>query len=213
MSNPQPSTESIDLPSLVVEQAELDALCARLAADEVIGVDTEYLTDRRFFPELCLIQVGSDREQALIDPLADLNLDPLADLLGPGGPVVVMHNAQADVPLLARATGRPLGPVFDTMLGAGFLGAGELSLSAVVQRFLGITMEKGATLTDWSRRPLPEHALTYAVDDVAYLPELWRRLATQLEAQGRMQWASDEVGRVLARAMEPPDLSTAWRRL
>lgn len=197
---------------MITRQDELDALCARLADQPVIGVDTEYLTDRRFWPELCLVQVAGGGEEALIDPLAELDLAPLGRLLD-AGPVVVMHNAAADAPLLARATGAGLTRVFDTMIAAGFVGSGELSLGGVVQRFLDVTLAKGATLTDWSRRPLPEGALRYALEDVRYLGDLWRVLSGLLAERGRQQWADDETRRTLQRSMEPPDPTSAWKRL
>jgi len=93
------------------------------------------------------------------------------------------------------------------------IGAAELSLAAVAQRFAGVTLPKGATLTDWSRRPLPDSALEYALDDVRHLPELWRVLTGLLQERGREAWVEDEAGRVLERSLEPPDPATAWRRL
>jgi ribonuclease D len=204
--------QALILGRVITSQRDLESLCSRLATEPVIGVDTEYLTDRRFFPELCLIQVASRSEEALIDPLAGLDLAPVGSVFE-SGPVVVMHNVTADAPLLARATGCRWGKVFDTMIAAGFLGAPELSLGAVVQRYVGVTLPKGATLTDWSRRPLSDVAARYAEEDARHLCELWEVLNGQLEERGRQAWADDEVHRVLERASSPADPMMAWRRL
>jgi len=198
---------------VIARQSELSALCERLGAADVIGVDTEYISDRRFFPELCVIQVASAHESAVIDVQAGLDLSCLGETWKAPTPVVVMHNAPSDVPLLARAVGAAPTSMFDTMIAAGFLGCGELSLRGVVSRFLGRTMEKGSTLTDWSRRPLPAAAIEYAREDVVHLPELHTFLASELASRGRAQWAEEEVRRVTERALEPPDPEQAWRRV
>ena len=198
---------------MITRQRDLDDLCGHLAVEEVVGVDTEYVSDRRFFPDLCLIQVAGDSVCAAIDPMAGLDLTPLRPVLDGSGPVVVMHGVQNDAPLLARAVGCRFGKVFDTMIAAGFLGTGQLSLASLVQRFLGVELAKAATLTDWARRPLPDAAVRYAIEDVAHLPALWRALVGRLLEKGRELWVDEEVHLVLRRSLSPPDPATAWRRL
>jgi ribonuclease D len=183
-------------PSLVADPATLDALCGEVAAEEYYSFDTEFHTERTYYPQLALIQLGWRDKVALIDPLA-VDPAPLARLFaGPG--IAVAHAAEQDLGVLMTACGAVPSTVFDTQIVAGFLGLSTPSLARLVDQILGISLPKADRLSDWVRRPIPERQIMYAANDVAHLLHLHAALVQRLEASGRLDWALDECAHVLA---------------
>jgi len=182
-------------PAFIDDADRLEALCDELAGEPVYGVDTEFHTERTYFPKLALIQLAWRDRIALVDPLA-VDPHPLGRLFaGPG--IAVAHAAGQDVDLLATACGVGPTTVFDTQVAAGFLGMSSPSLSRLVERMLGIELPKSDQLSDWLHRPIPARQLDYAAGDVRYLLELRDTMVTQLEARGRLDWALEECAQVL----------------
>ncbi len=178
---------------------------------DAYAVDTEFHRERTYYPRVALVQLAWEDQVALVDPLAT-SLAPLAEVLkGPG--VAVIHAADQDLEVLHLACGVVPTRLFDTQLAAGFVGQGVLSLSALVDRELGVPLPKGDRLTDWLRRPLDGPQREYAAADVAHLLGLHVKLREKLEARGRLDWALDECEslRVRSRASCEPDL--AWLRI
>lgn len=178
---------------------------------DAYAIDTEFHRERTYYPRVALVQLAWEDQVALVDPLAT-SLAPLAEVLkGPG--VAVIHAADQDLEVLDLACGVVPTRLFDTQLAAGFVGQGVLSLSALVERELGVRLPKGDRLTDWLRRPLDGPQRDYAAADVAYLLDLHVKLSEELEARGRLGWALDECEalRVRSRAACEPDL--AWLRI
>ena len=198
-------------PGLVDDDAEWGHVVEELAAAPRCAIDTEFHRERTYFPKLALVQIAWPGGLVLVDPLA-VDLAPLAPVLdGPG--LVVMHAAGQDLEVLYHACGTVPARLFDTQLAAGFVGMSSPSLSSLVDRELGLTLEKGDRLTDWLRRPLTDDQRRYAALDVAHLLELHDRLADQLRAAGRLEWAEGECERL--RTSQPWDRppEEAWRRI
>jgi ribonuclease D len=194
-------------PQLVTTNDALESLCDEIGAEQYYGLDTEFHTERTYFPQLALIQLSWADRVALVDPLA-VDPKPLARILaGPG--IVVAHAADQDIDVLEMACGVVPSTVFDTQIVAGFLGMSTPSLSRVIDQVLGVTLPKADQLSDWLHRPISERQITYAAGDVAYLLELRQTLTGQLEQVGRLTWALEECTQVLKvrrRAIVPEQL-------
>jgi ribonuclease D len=183
-------------PQFVVDTDSLDALCGQIAGEEYYAVDTEFHTERTYYPRLALIQLAWADNVALVDPLA-VDLQPLARIFsGPG--IAVAHAAGQDIDVLETACGAVPSIVFDTQIVAGFLGMSSPSLARLVDQVLGISLPKADQLSDWLQRPIPDRQITYAAGDVAYLLELRRIITERLEDLGRLTWALEECAEVLS---------------
>ncbi|MDS4020020.1 MAG: ribonuclease D [Candidatus Competibacter sp.] len=198
----------------IVDQAALTDCCSRLRGASWLALDTEFIRERTYYPQLCLIQIASADETACIDPLALPSLDPLLDLLYDPGITKVLHAAQQDLELFFHLRGAAPGPVFDTQLAALALGCGnQIGYATLVRRLLGVELDKTHTRADWRRRPLAPEWLAYAADDVRYLPELYQRQRAALIERGWLDALAEDF-RVLADPgryrLQPLD---AWRRV
>ncbi len=200
---------------LIGDTATLAALCERLATADFVTVDTEFMRENTFFPDLCLLQIASSDEAAAIDPKAPgLDLAPLLDLLVAKDVLKVFHAAGQDLEIIYNLTGRTPAPLFDTQVAAMALGQGEqVSYTNLVQSFLGIAVDKGARFTDWARRPLNDRQIDYAIGDVTYLAQLFPKMLDKLRKTGRGVWLDDEMARVSDPATYANDPETAWQRL
>ncbi len=187
--------------------------CARWRRAGELALDTEFVFERTYFPRLGLIQVAAGGEAALVDPVAIRDLAPLGALLADPGLGKVLHAAGQDGPVLARASGGTLRPLFDTQCAAALCGLGpSLSYAALVEGLLGVALAKHETRTDWLRRPLTPEQLRYAAEDVFYLPAVAAELRRRLVELGRLEWALEDSAAVVANG-EPADPVEAWRRL
>ncbi len=196
---------------VVDDAGALDALVDELLGAPAYALDTEFHRERTYYPRLALFQVAWVGGIALVDPLA-VDVAPLAAVLAGDG-LAVIHAADQDLEVLDRACGRGPARLCDTQLAAGFLGLSSPSLSNLADRILGIRLEKGDQLTDWTRRPLTEAQRRYAADDVRFLLELERAIAARLETLGRQAWSEEECALLLGRARSPVVPEEAWWRL
>jgi ribonuclease D len=188
-------------------------LAARLAAQATIGLDTEFLRERTYRAELCLIQVSAAEEAQCVDPMAVTDLTALAGPLTAAGVVKVLHASRQDLEVLLPAVGL-VRPVFDTQIAAALAGfAAQVGYAELVRRLLGVELSKAHTRTDWSRRPLTPEQIEYALDDVRHLIPLKLALEGELDKLGRSAWLAEELtalGDARTLVTDPED---AWRRL
>jgi len=201
------SHESVNSP------AKLAALCSRLAAADRIGIDTEFVSEDTYRPELCLVQVATHNELAVIDPYKSGDLAPFWRALAEGHHVTVVHAAREELNFALVTCGRPPANLFDTQLAAGFCSAEyPSSYGSVVTRFLNARPAKGEQRTDWRRRPLSTEQIEYALEDVRYLLPLHETLRKKLERLKRLDWLNEEMERWLADVYDSLE-RPRWRRV
>jgi ribonuclease D len=177
---------------LIRTQAELEALFARLRGEPLLAVDTEAASFHRFIDRVYLLQISSRNETAVVDPLAVESLAPLADVLADPAVEIVFHDADYDLRLLDREYGFRATNIFDTRIAAQLLNEPGVGLAALLEKYLGVRLDKRFQRADWSARPLSPEMLEYAASDTRSLPELRDILKRQLEARGRLGWAREE---------------------
>jgi ribonuclease D len=201
------------LQPIVTTTAALAELAARLDAAIAIGLDTEFLRERTYRAELCLIQVATADYAACIDPLTLPDLSSLIPSLIADRPVKVMHASRQDVEVLFPATGL-VRPIFDTQIAAALTGLpAQIGYGELVRRALGTELAKSHTRTDWSRRPLSPEQVEYALDDVRYLLPLKNHLEEQLDRLGRMAWLAEELATLADSEAFMANPEAAWQRL
>jgi ribonuclease D len=201
---------------LVTDSATLANLCARWAEADFITVDTEFMRESTYWPELCLIQVADTEEAAAIDPMAPgLDLKPLLDLMTDNEDVLkVFHAGGQDLEIIYNLTGKTPHPLFDTQVAAMALGQGEqIGYSNLVDSWLGISIDKGARFTDWARRPLDERQIEYAIGDVTHLATIFPKMLERLRKTGRGGWLDQEMERLGDPANYANDPDQAWKRV
>jgi len=201
---------------LITDSATLAELCHRLADADFITVDTEFMRESTYYPELCLIQIADVNEAAAIDPMAPgLDLKPLLDLLTENEDVLkVVHAGGQDIEIIYNLTGKTPHPLFDTQVAAMALGQGEqIGYSNLVDSWLGISVDKGARFTDWSRRPLDERQIEYAIGDVTHLAAIFPKMLDRLRTTGRGGWLDQEMERLADKANYANDPDLAWKRV
>ena len=199
---------------LITDTATLQELCGRLRQAPFVTVDTEFMRESTYYPDLCLIQVASPDEAAAIDPKADIDLKPLLDLFVEDEVLKVFHAGGQDLEIIYNLTGKTPYPLFDTQIAAMALGLGEqVSYSNLVAAYTPAQLDKGARFTDWARRPLDTRQLDYAVCDVTYLAELFPRMVERLRKTGRGAWLDEEMERLGDPANYANAPERAWMRL
>lgn len=198
----------------VTDRQALEELVTRLRESDFVCMDTEFMRERTYYPRLCLIQVASEDVIALIDPLAFDELEPLEDLLGDPDVVKVLHSGVQDLEIFFYRMGRVPAPVFDTQVAATLTGhPQQVGYGALVKHVTGETIDKSDTFTDWSKRPLSDTQIDYALNDVRYLPGIYSHLREHLGAEGRLGWLEEDFARLEdPRSYEivPEDM---WRRV
>ncbi|QJU58596.1 ribonuclease D [Sphingomonas sp. AP4-R1] len=201
---------------LITDTATLAALCERLAQSDFVAVDTEFMRENTYWPELCLVQIADQKEAAAIDPLAPgIDLKPLLDLLVDNEDVLkVVHAGGQDIEIVYNLTGKCPHPLFDTQIAAMAMGMGEqVGYSNLVESMTGVKLDKGARFTDWSRRPLDKRQIDYAIGDVTYLSEIFPRMLDKLRKTGRGAWLDQEMERIADPANYVNDPDLAWQRI
>jgi len=179
---------------IIETPAHLDAFCQSLSTSAAIFIDTEFVGEGRYYPEVGTIQIGDDAQAALIDTVALRDLTPLAELLVAPEITKVFHAATQDLAIFHRLFGRPVTPVFDTQVAASLLGGDEqISFGNLVERITGTHLEKSHGFTDWLRRPLSPGQIEYALDDVRLLVPVYLHQLQDLQKRERLVWAREEM--------------------
>ncbi len=200
---------------MIETTADLAAACTRLALADVITVDTEFMRETTYWPVLCVVQMAGPGEAVIIDAMAPgLDLAPFIALMANERVLKVFHAGRQDIEIVYHLGGLIPHPVFDTQIAAMVCGFGDsIGYEQLVQRLTGGRIDKSSRFTDWSRRPLTERQLTYAIEDVTHLLDVYAKLATQLSSQGRTDWLQTEMDILTSidtYRLEPED---AWKRL
>jgi ribonuclease D len=202
---------------LITSTDALAAACNRLAAHPFVTVDTEFLRETTYYPKLCLIQMaGPDPVDAyLIDPLAEgMSLEPFMALMANPDVVKVFHSARQDLEIVWNLGGIVPAPLFDSQVAAMVCGYGDsVSYEQLVNDLAKAKIDKSSRFTDWSRRPLTDAQLTYAISDVTHLVSVYESLMDQLQKNGRLDWLAEEMSILTSPETYQADPDNAWRRL
>ncbi|MBM3513685.1 MAG: ribonuclease D [Alphaproteobacteria bacterium] len=202
-------------PHLISDTASLTALCQRLAREEFVTVDTEFMRETTYWAKLCLIQIGGDKEAHAIDPLAPgIDLKPLYDLFANENVLKVFHAARQDLEIFLHESGSLPHPVFDTQVAAMVCGFGDqVGYETLVSKLAGAQLDKSQRFTDWSRRPLTDRQVKYALGDVTHLRKVFAKLAETLDRNGRTQWLNEEMMVLTSEKTYRIDPRDAWKRI
>jgi len=201
---------------MVIEKpAELAALCSDLGEASAVYLDTEFVGEGRYYPEVGAIQVATDERAALIDPLAVRDLTPLFDVLLAHDIKKVFHAGRQDLAIFFEMMGRPVAPLFDVQIAAALLGYEEqISLAGLVHRVTKQGLRKSHAFTDWLRRPLTDTQVEYALEDVRCLAPVYDHLVHELSSRNRLRWAREEFrGLERAARFAPADPREMFRQM
>ena len=211
---PRPHPKFAD-PVLVTGTDALAALCTRLRAEPYVTIDTEFMRERTYFPELCVVQLAGVDDVAVIDAEATgIDLAPLGELLADTAVVKVFHAARQDVEIFLELFGQVPAPIFDTQVAAMVAGFGDqVGYDALVSSLTGGQIDKAHRFSDWSARPLSQAQVTYAAADVTYLRGVYERLQDRLQRDGRMEWVAEEMAVLAQPETYRPDPEGLWERL
>jgi ribonuclease D len=200
---------------VITSTPDLEAACRELAAAAYVAVDTEFMREQTFWPELCLIQLAGPSAEMIVDPKAKgLDLAPFWALMADTSTVKVFHAARQDIEIVYTEAGLVPSPVFDTQVAAMVCGFGEsISYVNLVKKVTGEDLDKSSRFTDWSRRPLSEKQLVYALGDVTHLCRVYEHLKTELESSGRASWLDEEMGELTNPKTYETHPDEAWQRL
>ncbi len=201
---------------LITDTETLADLCQRLAKSEFVCVDTEFMRENTYWPELCLVQIGNEEEAAAVDPLADgIDLSPMLDLLCDNEDVLkIFHAGGQDVEIVYNLTGKTPHPIFDTQIAMMAISQSEqIGYANLVESWLGITVDKGARFTDWARRPLTDRQIEYAIGDVTHLAQIFPMILDKLVSTGRGMWLNAEMEKLADPDNYRMDPDNAWRRI
>jgi len=201
--------------SLISDTATLTAFCQRLAQADFITVDTEFMREKTYWPQLCLVQLGGPHEAAAIDPMAEgIDLAPLYALMADPSVLKVFHAARQDIEIFLHLSGKVPTPVFDTQVAAMVCGFGDaVSYETLAAQLANARIDKSLRFTDWSRRPLTDRQLAYALADVTHLRLAYQKLAQRLARDGRADWVAEEMAQLDDPGTYIVDPEQAWRRL
>jgi ribonuclease D len=202
-------------PVLITATDALDAFCQRMRGETFVTVDTEFMRERTYWPELCLVQIAGQNEVAVIDAQAEgIDLSSLGALFADEAVTKVFHAARQDIEIFVQLYGDVPRPMFDTQVAAMVAGFGDqVGYDALVSSLTGGSIDKAHRFSDWSVRPLSAAQITYAAADVTHLREVYARLSRRLEQDNRLNWVAEEMAILNNPATYRGDPETAWERL
>lgn len=198
----------------IADQESLEDFVRSARDASVLAIDTEFLREKTYYPRLCLLQLSADDRVAVVDPFAVESLAPLKPLFLDGGILKLFHAGRQDLEIILHVMGVLPLPVFDTQIAAALLGhTQQIGLASLVHAELGIQLKKIDSFTDWSQRPLSESQLTYAAEDVLYLPRLYAQMKDKLTAKGRLEWLAHDFEELSNPENYEADVRGRYKRL
>jgi ribonuclease D len=203
------------IPAFITTSEALKTLCDRLEREEFVTVDTEFMREKTYYPELCLVQLAGDQDVAVVDAQAkNLDLTPLKHLLANEKVTKIFHACRQDVEIFLLMFGAVPTPLFDTQVAAMVAGFGDqVGYDSLVQSLTGGHIDKAHRFSDWSARPLTQAQIAYAAADVTHLRQVYEKLLARLRVDGRMDWVAQEMATLAEPATYRVDPERAWERL
>ena len=200
---------------MITTTKELKSVCARFAKHPFMTVDTEFVREKTYYPQVCLIQIASPEEAFCIDPLAQgLSLEPLFKLFANKDVIKVFHACRQDIEIFYHLSGQIPIPVFDTQVGAMVCGYGDnVSYSQLVHDFVGLSLDKTIRVTDWAQRPLSDEQIQYALHDVTELRAVYTKMMAKICESNRLDWLSEEMLHLTLPETYQTDATKVWQRI
>ncbi len=200
-------------PKIIETDDEFRDLCEHIRSEQLVGFDTEFVSDQTYRPALGLLQFATRNRAAVVDPLLVTNLKPWWQIMADDKTTVVVHGGQAEIRFCLQQSGQPPQRLFDIQVAEGFRRCSyPLSYSVIVRRYINCGVDDSQTRTDWTRRPLSEAQLKYALEDVKYLIDIYQTQSAWLQEHGRLNWAEGEVLRLIA-DIHSSDDAEPWERV
>lgn len=200
---------------LITKTDDLQTFCAAAHKEEFITIDTEFLREKTYWPQLCLIQIGIGEQEIAVDPLAHgMDMEPLWALLKDESVLKVMHAGRQDMEIFWREMGSLPKPIFDTQIAAQVCGLGEnIGYEALVKKLLNKQIDKSQRFSDWAKRPLSQSQIEYALGDVIHLHDAYLKMKRIIEKRGRMHWIEEEMEELLKAGLYDIEPADAWKRI
>ena len=199
---------------MIASDESLAEFCEAIASADYCAIDTEFVREKTYYPILSLIQIATEQQMGCIDPLAIKNFEPLAKIMQKVDLLKVFHSPSQDLEILFQQFAEAPTPVFDTQLAAAVIGyTHQMSYADLVFEITGVRLEKKHTRADWSRRPLSDDELDYAMDDVRYLMPVYRKLKESLEEKNRLSWIEKDLATMSDASTYEVDFANLWQRL
>ena len=200
---------------MITTTKELTKLCTRFAKHPFVTVDTEFIREKTYYPQVCLIQLACPNEAVCVDPLSEkLDLTPLFELFQNKKVIKVFHACRQDIEIFYHLSHQIPVPVFDTQVGAMVCGYGDnVSYQQLVNDFVGVSLDKTMRVTDWSKRPLSEEQIQYALHDVTELRTVYTKMMEQICAQNRLDWLTEEMAELVNPKIYEPNLDELWKKV
>lgn len=200
---------------LITTTGELESALNILCDFNVIAIDTEFIRESTYYPQLCLVQLAAGEHYFAVDPLSStIELTPLFQMLVNKNILKVFHAGRQDIEIFVNLTGSIPDPIFDTQIAAMVIGLGDQAgYDKLVQHYLDIEIDKSSRFTDWSARPLSERQLKYAIDDVIHLAKIYPIIHDELIQNERLDWLDDDIAALAQLSLYKPNPDNAWKRL
>jgi ribonuclease D len=193
---------------------ELLAFIASIGQPECLAVDTEFIREKSYYPQLCLLQLATPSQSAIVDPLGSCDLTALAPLMASDQVVKIFHAGDQDCAIILHELGVTPHPLFDTQRAAQLCGyPNQIGLGALVKQACGVSLDKSDSFSDWERRPLSDRQVEYALNDVRYLPGIYKRMEAKLAANGRLEWLREDFEHMSDPATYAVDPLRRWEKV
>jgi len=206
--------QTIDDILFINDEKSLATFCDEIRDENVLALDTEFIREKSYYPQLCLLQIAAGNQLACIDPLAIASLDPLLELIYDTSKVKLFHAARQDLEIFFQLKNSIPTPVFDTQIAATLLGFNDqCGYAALIGKMLDVQLDKDQARTDWSQRPLDNKQIQYAANDVRYLLQVYPLIIDKLSSQNRTEWLNDDFESLTDDSLYRIDPESTWRRV
>jgi ribonuclease D len=204
-----------NIPKLVTDTATLKQALAAVSSSDFVAIDTEFMRETTYYPQLCLIQVCANEVSFCIDPMSEgIDLTPFFELLSDRSVVKVFHAGRQDLEIFVHLTGNVPAPVYDTQIAAMVCGLGDQTgYDRLVYSFTRKTLDKSSRFTNWAQRPLSDRQINYALDDVIYLAQIYPKIVSKLSESGRDSWVDTEMAQLSEKQLYINDPNTVWKKM
>ncbi len=204
----------MDKVNIIRDNSTLKKFCNKCIKEKVLAIDTEFIRENTYYPVLCLVQIASDSFSAIIDPLSEIEMEPVWEILSDERILKVFHAGRQDLEIFFNMTGKIPTPIYDTQIAAMFCGLGDqVSYDGLVNKFLGLTISKESQFSNWSQRPLTNKQLQYALSDVNYLIKIFPLITKLIKETNREEWVEKELQYITNEKIYNINPKEVWQKI